>query len=160
MKPLKLIVGLLLAVSAAPVHAALPLSARYAIDCVPGDNAAGTMAEWLRTRLTLRGFEEDAAHPTLRLCFRVRDAERVVPDYSGFGIGVGFGHRWRHGFGGAFWDVPVYRVELAREAILSATRAGEPAAYWEDREPVNASLEAALRRLIERLPAPHTETPP
>ncbi|AXK38828.1 hypothetical protein [Crenobacter cavernae] len=163
MKPLTLISGLALAAvfAAAPADAALPGEARYAIDCVPGDT--GTLGDWLRTRLALRGFEEDAARPTLRLCFRVNEVQRVVPDQHwswSWGWGIGAGHHRHGGFGGVIWDTPVYsRVETAREVVLTATRPGAGAPYWEDREPLSgrgkAPIEAALRRLIERLPAPH-----
>ncbi|KZE34062.1 hypothetical protein [Crenobacter luteus] len=150
------LLALLLAVAPAPLTAAPPGAVRYALDCVPGDDAAGALSDWLRARLALRGFDEDARAPTLRLCFRVRATERLAAD--DVHLGVGFGHRWQHGFGGAFWDLPVYRVVAGREAGLVATRAGETAPYWEDRAPLargdRAALEAALRALIDRLPAP------
>jgi len=149
--------ALLLAVPALATEGAVA-ALSYKLDCLPDVGRAESLADWLRLRLSLRGLQEDLAHPALRLCFRVDPQQRIAPG-SNVGIGVGYsqggwgGNGW--GVAGSYWGGPAYNVETVPVASLTAQRP-DGSVYWQGSQEATGrggtALQDALRRLVERLP--------
>ncbi|MDN0081275.1 hypothetical protein QU487_00685 [Crenobacter sp. SG2305] len=127
----------------------------YRLDCVPDVGRSESLADWLRLRLLLRGFDEETDHPALRLCFRIDAQQRLIPSP---GMGVGYGGWGGRGWGGGYWGYGAwwaYDVEMVPVASLVAQRP-DGSVYWQGSQDIAdgsaAALQDALRRLVERLP--------
>lgn len=134
----------------------------YVLRCAP--SAGYQFGEWIKTRLALRGWREDTAHPAVSLCFGLQSetAWRSVPAPTVYG---GYGG-WRGGGGwgyGAGLGYPGDYREPVRVGVMTlrVTGGGASPMSSDDRQTLagdgRQDMEDAATALIERLQWPSPE---
>ncbi|QEL55995.1 hypothetical protein [Chromobacterium paludis] len=115
------------------------------LECLPSGGAAIGWHDWMATQLALRGLQE-SGRPAWRLCFAESLDQQWVAQPPG----------WRDD---GYWRDPPYRLE-SWPALSLTVRGVDGAVFWSGRERLGgegnarARLEAAARRLLDRLPLP------